>query len=147
LLAVNPLFDTAGRAIVIRAVVRNTDAALRPGMFARVRLFTREAKDAMVVPETALVPSGDEHYVFRVVDGKALRTKVDIGQRRDGVVEVLQGLGPADTIVTAGQLKIRDGSAVTVAGTGGGNGVAAGDATKGASAPGKSNVPAGPSKS
>jgi membrane fusion protein (multidrug efflux system) len=82
--AVNPLFDAAGRSIVLRAVVRNTDTALRPGMFARVRLFTREAKDALVVPETALVPAGDEQYVYRVVDGKALRTKVDIGQRRDG---------------------------------------------------------------
>ncbi len=114
--AVNPLVDAAGRAIVIRAMVRNTDAALRPGMFARVRLFTREASDAMAVPETALVPSGDEQYVFRIVDGKALRTKVDIGQRRDGMVEILRGVEPADVVVTAGQLKIREGSSVKVAG-------------------------------
>ena len=145
--ALNPLFDTAGRSIVIRAVVRNTDTALRPGMFARVRLFTREAKDAMVVPETALVPSGDEQYVYRVVDGKALRTKVDIGQRRDGVVEVLQGLDPAATIVTAGHLKIRDGSAVTVAGATRGNGAATGAAAKGEPLPEKSAVPAPQSKS
>jgi membrane fusion protein (multidrug efflux system) len=131
---------------VIRAVVGNTDTALRPGMFARVRLFTKEAKDAMVVPETALVPSGDEQYVFRVVDGKALRTKIDIGQRRDGMVEVLQGLEADATIVTAGHLKIRDGSAVTVA-AGRGNGVAAGAATKGEPAPGTPAAPAAKSKS
>ena len=147
LLAVNPLFDAAGRSIVIRAVVRNTDTALRPGMFARVRLFTREAKDAMVVPETALVPSGDEQFIFRVVDGKALRTKVDIGQRRDGVVEVLQGLGPTDTIVSAGQLKIRDGNAVTIAGAGRGDGVAAGAAAKGGPPPNKSAAPAAQTRS
>ena len=145
--AVNPLFDAAGRSIVIRAVVRNTDTSLRPGLFARVRLFTREAKDAMVVPETALVPSGDEQYVYRVVDGKALRTKVDIGQRRDGVVEVLQGLDPAATIITAGHLKIRDGSAVTIAGAGRGNGVASGAAAKGEPSPDKSAAPAARSKS
>jgi membrane fusion protein (multidrug efflux system) len=132
---------------VIRAVVRNTDTALRPGMFARVRLFTKEAKDAMVVPETALVPSGDEQYVFRVVDGKALRTKVDIGQRRDGVVEILQGLDPTATIVTSGHLKIRDGSVVTVAGAARGNGVAAGAAAKGGPAPEKPAAPAPQSKS
>ena len=135
--AVNPLVDAAGRAIVIRAMVRNTDAALRPGMFARVRLFTKDAKDAMVVPETALVPSGDEQYVFRVVDGKVLRSKVEIGQRRDGVVEILRGLEASDVVVTAGQLKIREGSSVRVAGADGKSGGGAGGAdaiTKGVGA-------------
>jgi membrane fusion protein (multidrug efflux system) len=145
--ALNPLFDAAGRSIVIRATVRNTDTSLRPGMFARVRLFTKEAKDALVVPETALVPTGDEQFVYRVVDGKALRTKVDIGQRRDGIVEVLQGLDPADTIVTAGHLKIRDGTVVKIAGAGRGNGVAAGAAAKSETAPGKAVAPVSPPRS
>jgi membrane fusion protein (multidrug efflux system) len=140
--ALNPLFDAAGRSIVIRAVVRNPDTSLRPGMFARVRLFTREAKDALVVPDGALVPSGDEQYVYRVVDGKAVRTKVEIGQRREGVVEVLQGLDPADVIVTAGHLKIRDGTAVTVAARG--NGVVGGAAAKSETAPDKAVAPSPP---
>src|SRR5262249_34465142 len=54
-LAVNPLVDAAGRSIVIRAQVRNAEQTLRPGMFARVRLITREQSTAMVVPEQALV--------------------------------------------------------------------------------------------
>ena len=114
--AVNPLVDAAGRAIVIRALVRNQDTTLRPGMFARVRLITKEQADAMVVPEQALVPQGTEQYVFKIVDNKAARVKVETGQRRDGKVEVIAGLVPGDLIVTAGQLKIRDGSPVTVTG-------------------------------
>ncbi|MEP6783885.1 MAG: efflux transporter periplasmic adaptor subunit, partial [Acidobacteriota bacterium] len=102
------------------AVVRNPDTSLRPGMFARVRLITRDAKDAMVVPEQALVPQGDQQFVFRIIDGKAVRTKVDVGQRRSSKVEVLNGLAKDDVVVTAGQLKLRDGAPVTVAG--GGNG-------------------------
>jgi membrane fusion protein (multidrug efflux system) len=145
--AVNPLFDAAGRAIVIRAVVRNTEASLRPGMFARVRLFTRESKDAMVVPDTALVPAGDEQFVYRIVDGKARRVKIEIGQRREGLVEVLQGLDAADTVITAGQLKIREGAAVQAAKRTGGNGVAVGAAPKGADAPDKSVVPIAPPRS
>ena len=113
--AVNPLVDAAGRAVVIRAVVRNPDTSLRPGMFARVRLITRDAKDALVLPEQALVPQGDQQFVYRVVDGKALRTKIDVGQRRDARVEILNGLAKDDVVVTAGQLKLRDGAAVTVA--------------------------------
>jgi len=120
-LAVNPLVDAAGRAIVIRAVVRNQDTSLRPGMFARVKLITRDEKQALVIPEQAIVPQGDEQYVYRVVDGKVARVKVDIGQRRDSKVEILKGLDASDVVVTAGQLKLRDGMAVTIIG---GNGPA-----------------------
>ncbi|MEO8305603.1 MAG: efflux RND transporter periplasmic adaptor subunit [Betaproteobacteria bacterium] len=111
--AINPLVDAAGRAIVVRAQVRNADTAMRPGMFARVRLLTKQDVDALVLPEQALVPQGEDQYVFRVVDGKAVRTKVEVGQRRDGRVEVVRGIAPGDTIVIAGQIKIRDGTTVT----------------------------------
>ena len=113
--AINPLVDAAGRAIVIRAQVRNADTALRPGMFARVRLLTKDDRDALVLPEQALVPQGEEQFVFRVIDGKAARTKVELGQRRDGRVEVVKGISAGETIVTAGQLKLRDGTPVTLA--------------------------------
>jgi membrane fusion protein (multidrug efflux system) len=113
-LAVNPLIDAAGRSVVIRAIVRNADTSLRPGMFTRVNLITRDDKDALVIPEQAIVPQGDEQFVFRIVDGKAARVKVDIGQRRDGKVEVLKGLSVNDMVVTAGQLKLREGMPVTI---------------------------------
>jgi membrane fusion protein, multidrug efflux system len=113
--AVNPLIDAAGRAVVIRAMVRNPDTSLRPGMFARVRLITREAQEALVLPEQALVPQGDQQFVYRVVDGKAVRTKVEVGQRRDAKVEILNGVDKGDVVVTAGQLKLRDGAPVSVA--------------------------------
>jgi membrane fusion protein (multidrug efflux system) len=117
--AVNPLVDAAGRAVVIRAIVRNTDTSLRPGMFARVNLITRAEKEALVIPEQAIVPQGEEQYVFRVVDGKVARVRVEIGQRRDAKVEILKGLAANDVVVTAGQLKLRDGMPVTVIGTNG----------------------------
>ena len=113
-LAVNPLVDAAGRAVVVRAIVRNADTSLRPGMFTRISLITREDKDALVVPEQAIVPQGEEQYVYRVVDGKAARVKVEIGQRGDGKVEILKGLTAADIVVTAGQMKLRDGTPVTI---------------------------------
>jgi membrane fusion protein, multidrug efflux system len=114
-IAINPLIDAAGRSIVIRAKVRNTDGRLRPGMFARVRLFTTEARDSAMVPEESIFPVGEEKYVYKVVDDKAVRQKVDIGQRRDGRVEILSGLAGSEVVVTAGHQKIRDGSAVKLA--------------------------------
>jgi membrane fusion protein (multidrug efflux system) len=112
--AVNPLVDAGGRAIVIRALVRNSDTSLRPGMFARVRLITRNLQDALTIPEQAIVPQGDDQYVFKVTDGRAMRVKVEVGQRRDGKVEIVKGLEPTDMVVTAGHLKIRDGVPVTI---------------------------------
>lgn len=113
--AINPLLDAAGRAIVIRATVPNADGKLRPGMFARVRLLTSEVKDALMVPEESLFPVGEDKYVYRIVDGRARRQKVDIGLRRDAKVEIVGGLAAGDVVVTAGQPKIRDGAPVKVA--------------------------------
>jgi membrane fusion protein (multidrug efflux system) len=115
--AINPLVDAGGRAIVIRAQVRNADTALRPGMFARVRLITKNERDTLVVPEQALVPQGEDQYVFKVADGKVTRAKVETGQRRDARVELTKGVDAGDVVVTAGQLKLRDGMPVTIAPT------------------------------
>jgi membrane fusion protein, multidrug efflux system len=144
-IALNPLVDAAGRAIVIRAQVKNQDAALRPGMFARVKLITRAERDALVLPEEALVPQGTDQFVFRIVDGKATRVKVETGQRRDGKVEVVRGVDKGDVVVTAGQQRLRDGAPVRVAGGGAGAGA---DAARNAQAaapgkgPGADGVPA-----
>jgi membrane fusion protein, multidrug efflux system len=115
IVAINPLIDANGRSIVIRAQVPNTDGRLRPGMFARVRLFTSGTKDTLVIPEESLFPVGDDKYVYKVVDGKAARQKVEIGARREGRVEIVNGLTAEDVVVTAGALKLREGVPVTVA--------------------------------
>jgi membrane fusion protein, multidrug efflux system len=115
-IALNPLLDAAGRALVIRAQVRNQDTTLRPGMFARVNLITSTKQDALVVPEEALVPQGTEQFLFRVVDNKAERVKVQTGQRRDGKVEIVNGVEKDDLIVIAGQTRLREGSQVRASG-------------------------------
>jgi len=120
--AVNPLLDAAGRAVVIRAQVKNADASLRPGMFARVRLITSESADSLVVPEQALVPQGSEQFVFKVVDGRAVRAKVEVGQRRDGKVEMVSGVTAGEVVVVSGHQRLRDGVPVVVKGAGAGAG-------------------------
>ncbi len=138
--AMNPLIDAAGRAIVIRAQVRNQDTTLRPGMFARVKLITRADRDALVVPEESLVPQGADQYVFKINDGKVARVKVATGQRRDGKVEIVSGVTSDDVIVTAGQLKLRDGVSVRIAGSGSPAKAAAGEASAPPSAPATSGL-------
>jgi membrane fusion protein (multidrug efflux system) len=114
--AINPLVDTGGRAISCRAHLANAGARLRPGMFVRVRLIFEQRSKVLLVPEQAIVPDLKAPFVFRVVDGKALRSPVRTGLRRNAQVEIVDGLQADDEVVTAGQLKLRDGAPVTVVG-------------------------------
>lgn len=118
--AIDPMIDEKGRSIVIRARIANPDSVLRPGLFVRVRLILTVSENAVMIPEEALVPVGDAHYVFRVLDGKAVYTRVEIGQRHEGKVQVLKGVEPGTLVVTAGQIKLRDGLPVAVMPTGDG---------------------------
>ena len=112
--AIDPRLDVAGRSLLVRALVPNKDRRLRPGLFARVTVLLQLKEDALSVPEQAIVPQGDAQYVFKIVNGKVMLTKVVTGTRREGSVEIVDGLSVGDDVVTAGQLKIRDGSAVSI---------------------------------
>jgi len=114
-IAVNPLVDAAGRSIVIRAQVSNPGTVLRPGMFARVTLVTRDTRPSLMIPEEAIVPQGTDQFVFRVEKNRVARLRVETGQRRAAKVEIVKGLSAGDTVVTAGQARLRDGATVTIA--------------------------------
>lgn len=110
--AIDPQIDVNGRSISVRARVPNTERLLRPGLFARVTVAINVRETAIRIPEEAIIPRGDERHVFRIIDGKAVMTKVEIGTRRDGLVEIVDGLSAGDIVVTAGHQKIRDGAPV-----------------------------------
>jgi membrane fusion protein (multidrug efflux system) len=112
--AVDPQVDVDGRSLAIRARAANADRLLRPGLFARVSLTLDRQENGLLVPEEAVMPEGTEHFVYRLASGKAALTKVETGVRRDGMVQILAGLTAQDTVVTAGQLKLHEGAAVSI---------------------------------
>jgi membrane fusion protein (multidrug efflux system) len=81
-------------------------------MFARVETITGRRPEAIVVPETAVVPSLTGFAVFRVITNSARMTPVQTGMRLPGKVELLDGLKPGDQIIVGGLQKIVDGSPV-----------------------------------
>lgn len=111
--AISPQVDVGGRSLLLRANVPNPDDVLRPGLFARVQLELAETQ-GLVVPESALVPSGDAQYVFRVENGVVHRTQVEIGMRMGGNVEVVAGVKEGDQVIVSGQQKVRDGTQVEI---------------------------------
>ena len=82
----------------------------------RVNVSLGGRENAIVIPEEAIWPVGQDKTVFVVVDGKAQQRVVQIGVRQPGVVEILSGLDEGETIVTAGQMKLHDGAAVQAVG-------------------------------
>ena len=111
---VDPIIDANGRAIKLRARIPNPDGRLYPGLFARVQIVVEKRLNAVLVPESAVFADGESQYVYRVIDGRAVKTKIELGQRRPGQVEVSRGLARDAMVVTAGHQQIRDGARVTI---------------------------------
>lgn len=114
--AIQPVVDEQTRTVLMRARIPNKGLKLKPGMFVRVVVTMGTRPNAITVPEQALWPQGQDNFVFRVVDGKAALTKVELGNREPGRVEIASGLSPTDVVVIEGQIKLRDGAPVTVMG-------------------------------
>ena len=151
--AINPQIDADGRSVAVRGCIDNRRLELRPGMFARVTAVFSERADALVIPEEAVVPDGTSPHVFKIVEGKepgsrvARRTPVKLGARTPGWVEVVDGLGVGDLVVSAGQQRVqKDGTAVRVVELGKPGNGAAHSVARAASGPGaaasRSSAPA-----
>lgn len=132
--AIDPLVDANGRSVGVRAVLPNASAEsapLRPGMFARVTTIFSVNDSALVVPEEAIVPQGGRQFVIRAVAPSVLpvapenlppetkfvsmRQEVKLGVRRQGQVEILEGLSEGQTVVLAGQQRLqKDGTPLRI---------------------------------
>lgn len=112
--AIDPRIESTGRTVLLRAKLPNDDGVLRPGLFARVRLVVEKRDGAVIIPEQAIIPQGNTQYVYKVIDGKAVRVEVKTGQRAKGTVEITEGVSANDMVVVAGQMKLRPDAPVTV---------------------------------
>jgi membrane fusion protein (multidrug efflux system) len=106
--------DPVTRSIQVRAQLPNDEMKMRPGMLLQINLEKR-VLDALVIPESALVPEGDSQFVFLVNgDEKAMKTLVTVGERKPGLVQILDGLSVGDKVITEGTLRVRNGSDVRI---------------------------------
>lgn len=126
---INPVMDDATRTVKVRVEMANPGGKLKPNMFvnANIRMALGES---LVVPESSLLDTGTRKIVF-VAQGEDTFVKRDvvIGQAADGYIQILSGLQPGDTVVTAATFLIDSqtqlGNLGSHAGHGGGNKAAA----------------------
>ncbi|HVI26083.1 MAG TPA: efflux RND transporter periplasmic adaptor subunit [Xanthomonadaceae bacterium] len=112
---VDARIDPGTRAATVRAAFANPDHALRPGMLVEVRALL-PARQALLAPEIAVVQVGQTSFAWRVKDdGSVEQANVRAGARRDGQVEILEGLRAGDRIVVDGTGKLRPGAKIVEA--------------------------------
>lgn len=107
--------DPVTRSIRVRALIPNANGLLRPGMLMRV-LVEGEQRQALVIPEGALLPLGKQQFVMVVTerDGETVagRLEVKIGERSAGMVEVLEGLSKDQQVITHGNFRVSPGQPI-----------------------------------
>lgn len=121
--AVSPKLDAATRSASVRARLDNPGGRLRPGMFVDVAVQLPEQREVITLPQTAVTynPYGDSVFLVHetetddgetelTVERKLIRT----GATRGDQVAIVQGVEVGDRVVTSGQLKLRNGSRVTI---------------------------------
>lgn len=101
------------RTLPVRALIDNPDGKLRPGQFMSARLTLRQ-REALIIPEQAVMLRGDETYVFVAEDGIARRISVELGSRSPGLVEVASGLSLDHQVIVTGQDRLSSGDRINV---------------------------------
>ncbi|EON92024.1 RND family efflux transporter MFP subunit [Marinobacter lipolyticus SM19] len=101
------------RTLPVRALIDNPEGKLRPGQFMSASLTLRE-REALVIPEQAVLMRGADKYVFVAEDGKARRVPVTLGAREPGWVEVSDGLTEDDPVIITGQDRLSSGDRIEV---------------------------------
>jgi membrane fusion protein (multidrug efflux system) len=122
--AVNPKVDSATRNVQVRATLKNPDRMLLPGMYATVEIAAGSKQRYVTLPQTAVAynPYGETVYIVdekgKDANGQpqlvARQSFITAGPTRGDQVAILSGVDDGQTVVTAGQMKLHNGSPVVI---------------------------------
>lgn len=109
--AIDTRIDPATRSVKVNALFDNPDEQLKPGLFLSVEIVL-DRREAIIVPDEAVVAEGAKHYVFVVRDNRVERRDIRLNQRLSGEVEVIDGVKAGETVVARGIQRVRHGQTV-----------------------------------
>ncbi|CAM2817093.1 membrane fusion protein, multidrug efflux system [Pseudomonas gessardii] len=129
--AINSIVDDNTRNVLVRATLTNPPDDMLPGMFAHLQVMLADPGAHIVVQESAIAYSPYGEYVYVVVprknsegrdelDGEGMpvliaeQRLVETGERRDGDIVITKGLAKGEQIITAGQIKLQNGTPVHI---------------------------------
>ena len=111
---ISPVVDTATRTSLVEISIDNKEHKLYSGMYAKVRVVTREFKDSLVVLKEAVLGKEPQQYVYVIRDNKAALRDVKVGVRQGPYLQIAEGLSAGDKVVVMGQQRLYEGAPVLV---------------------------------
>lgn len=112
--SVNSRIDPVTRSVLVRALIPNEDATLKPGLLMQVTLL-KDERQALVVPEESTIQRDNRHFVLVIGDdGAAEERQVQTGVRQPGMLEITDGLAAGEKVVTRGMGTVRAGQKVEI---------------------------------
>jgi membrane fusion protein (multidrug efflux system) len=111
---INPATDPATRTFTAEGVLPNPDGQLKPGFFAKATVITGVVEQTLVVPAEAILTVDRKPVVFIARHGAATLTPVEVGDRQNQTVEILQGVAEQDSVLVNGHTTLTDGARISV---------------------------------
>jgi len=112
-----PSLEEKTRTLSIEALISDKEKILKPGLFARIILYTGGMRDTIVVPNTALLYEGDKIWLYVVEEDMARERVVKLGNKYGDEIEITEGVKEGDKVVIAGQQGLSEGAKVSISGS------------------------------
>ena len=111
---VYPHVDDRTRTLTVEALIPNESGTLKPGLFAKVTLYTGAEKDTVLVPVTSLLYEEDRVKVFIIEGDRAKERRVRLGSKYGEEMEIVDGLKDGEKVAISGQANLSEGVKVAV---------------------------------
>ncbi|HNY69223.1 MAG TPA: efflux RND transporter periplasmic adaptor subunit [Syntrophorhabdus sp.] len=109
-----PNVEEKTRTLQVEALVPNNNGLLKPGLFAKVILYTSGERDTIVVPVTALLYEGEKVRVFVTEGDRAKERVVKLGSKYGEFMEIIEGVKTGEKVVFMGQQNLSEGAKVSI---------------------------------
>lgn len=112
---ISPMVDPQSGNITIKANMPNKEGLFKPGMFTRVRVKYGETRTSILIPETCIAQKNNTSAIlFLAINNHVFRKEVDLGEEKNGMVEILQGLKVGDMVIDSPSPLLREGEQINV---------------------------------
>lgn len=111
---ISPVADANHNYQVDLLVKNNAGTNLKGGTDVQVAFNTLSKTNALLIPKTALNFDTEQVYVYVAKNGHAVKKEVTTGVIKNDWVEVISGLSPGESVITAGQINLADGSKISI---------------------------------
>jgi multidrug efflux pump subunit AcrA (membrane-fusion protein) len=111
---VSPVVDVENRSFTVEASIPNPQGLLRPGFFAKASIVVGTERNVPFAPENAVVSFAGNIKVFVVTGATVEERRVRTGSRRDGLVEILEGVKTGEMVATSNLSQLATGTAISV---------------------------------